>query len=88
MPRDAILQLLPFVQVPENTDNLAEALTPFIESFNGAFATINLSFFTATHVEPGKPLENMIRLADGTDWDPGSGRGLYQYREAIWHFLG
>jgi hypothetical protein len=42
------------------------------------------------HVEPAKPRTGMIRLADGTDWDPGSGRGVYWYDagSATWKLLG
>lgn len=32
-----------------------------------------------THVEPKKPRAGMIRMADGTDWNPGFGRGYYGY---------
>jgi len=28
--------------------------------------------------EPGKPRDGNIVYADGTNWDPGSGAGLYQ----------
>ena len=31
------------------------------------------------NVEPDKPREGMVVLADGTNWDPGSGRGFYGY---------
>jgi len=40
------------------------------------------------HVEPNKLLDGMIVLADGTDWDPGSGGGYYGYRNGGWTFLG
>lgn len=31
------------------------------------------------YVEPARPREGMIVYADGTVWDPGSGRGIYRY---------
>jgi hypothetical protein len=42
------------------------------------------------HVEPVRLRAGMFALADGTDWDPGSGEGLYR-RNALnsaWVFLG
>lgn len=36
-----------------------------------------------TFVEPAKPRTGMVRLADGTQWDPGSGRGVYYYDETV-----
>lgn len=40
------------------------------------------------HVAPNKYREGTICLADGTDWNPGSGAGVYVYRGGAWHFLG
>jgi hypothetical protein len=36
------------------------------------------------HVVPGKAREGMLAVADGTDWNPGSGKGLYEYRNGAW----
>lgn len=41
-----------------------------------------------TTVAPDKPRDGMIRLADGTLWNPGSGRGFYGYSNGAWRFLG
>lgn len=40
------------------------------------------------HVAPSKPRTGMIVLADGGDWNPGSGAGFYGYRGGAWRFLG
>lgn len=42
------------------------------------------------HKPPAKPRNGMVRMADGTNWNPGSGRGYYGYDEdtAAWRFLG
>jgi len=37
--------------------------------------------------EPDKPRNGMVRFADGTSWNPGSGAGLYLYNGASWNFL-
>lgn len=41
------------------------------------------------HVAPEKP-RNGLFYADGTDWDPGSGKGVYRFDEgpATFTFLG
>lgn len=41
-------------------------------------------------VAPSKPRTGMIVLANGTTWNPGSGRGYYGYdaTTAAWRFLG
>lgn len=37
-----------------------------------------------SHAAPGKPREGMIVFADGTDWNPGGGKGAYQYSGGAW----
>lgn len=36
------------------------------------------------HVEPEKPREGMLARADGTDWNPGGGKGTYEYVDGAW----
>lgn len=55
-----------------------------IEDLNVIVLDMQNSFFSETHAEPDKPRELMIRFADGTDWDPGNGRGLYQRISSVW----
>ena len=40
------------------------------------------------HNEPEKPRNGMIVLADGTNWNPGSGAGYYGRSAGAWVFLG
>lgn len=37
-----------------------------------------------THALPDKPRNGDIRYFDGTDADPGSGRGIYYYNGTSW----
>lgn len=36
------------------------------------------------HAAPLRPREGMIVYADGTDWNPGSGAGVYNYSSGSW----
>ncbi len=38
--------------------------------------------------EPLKLKDGMVVLADGSNWDPGSGEGYYGYYDGSWHKLG
>lgn len=40
------------------------------------------------HAEPVRYSEGVLVLADGSDWDPGSGAGLYIRRGGAWVHLG
>lgn len=39
-------------------------------------------------VAPTKPKERQLAFADGVNWNPGSGKGVYCYYNSTWHFLG
>lgn len=38
--------------------------------------------------EPTRLYEGLTVIADGTDWNPGAGQGVYTYYGAAWHKLG
>lgn len=48
------------------------------------------SKFFMHRAEPEKLVADMVVFADGSNWDPGSGRGLYQRNHAntAWIFIG
>lgn len=37
-----------------------------------------------TFVVPSKPRDGLLVFADGTSWNPGSGRGIYVYSSSAW----
>lgn len=37
---------------------------------------------------PDRLVAGMIVWADGTNWDPGSGQGIYWYDGSTWNLLG
>ena len=40
------------------------------------------------HSAPAKPRTGLTVLADGVNWDPGSGQGVYTYYNGLWNKLG
>ena len=36
------------------------------------------------HVAPKKPRDGMLAVADGTDWNPGGGKGIYERKGNVW----
>ena len=40
------------------------------------------------NAEPAKLYNGLVAYADGTNWDPGSGRGVYAYENGAWKLLG
>jgi hypothetical protein len=51
------------------------------------FQEHDITGFKVTNVAPPKPREGNMAFADGTNWNPGSGRGLYEYRGGTWQKL-
>lgn len=62
----------------QELDKIAQAIESQSESLS----------LKTLHAAPTKYRDGTIVKADGTDWNPGSGSGLYVYRDATWHFLG
>lgn len=63
---------------------LEAELRRIAEAFARGGDTLKL---TPTYNAPGKPYEAEIRYADGVQWNPGSGAGLYVCRGGIWHLI-
>lgn len=53
-----------------------------------ALAALAEGFLPVVYAPPEKPRDGMLRNADGTEWNPGSGAGLYRYGAGAWHYLG
>lgn len=50
--------------------------------------TFPFLFLEEIHAVPDKLVAGMVVWADGTDWDPGSGAGIYWYDGSTWNLLG
>lgn len=82
---------------PEDPPSVDESLRPITEYVVREFRRLAVltdmladGQIEETRVAPPKPRTGMIRLADGTSWNPGSGRGVYWYDQGsgTWKFLG
>lgn len=73
-------------QIP--TGDLREYLTRQLREIAANLKGVSYVTLIERHVAPTKPRAGMIVLADGTDWDPGSGAGFYGYYAGAWNKLG
>lgn len=46
------------------------------------------SLLKIQHAPPVKTVEGMFLLADGVDWNPGSGAGMYRFQGGTYKFVG
>lgn len=77
-----------FVGDPNNPDDILSYLEDELLSISGEMSETQALESRTVHAEPKKPREGMIVIADGTDWDPGSGAGAYVYQGGGWVWLG
>jgi hypothetical protein len=57
------------------------------EAISRAVPQPDVLTFTILNAPPAKLSDGMLVYADGTNWDPGSGRGLYERRSSAWFKL-
>lgn len=78
--------------IPRTFATLEEVVQWAWENFKRAEQEFNFGraayFLDELHEEPRKLISGMTVLADGTDWDPGAGQGVYTYYGGAWHKLG
>lgn len=55
-----------------------------LKSIAAALREPDVVTFPVLHAEPPRPVAGYLAFADGTDWNPGSGRGFYEYRTSSW----
>jgi len=72
--------------------NVTEPLNLYVEQeleqIEQTFAITDFFNLKKLHNEPLKLKEGLIVFADGSDWNPGSGQGIYAYYNASWNKLG
>ena len=76
--------------VPSEPEDLPEFLVGELQEIEKAINIKEFLSLEETNVDPFRPQGGEIRLADGTNWNPGSGRGMYWYDAvaAAWKLLG
>ena len=60
-------------------DNLNKIVYDNLVQIANVLTVVRDGHLDVVNVEPDKPAQGDIRYADGTDWNPGSGEGIYYY---------
>ena len=77
---------------PINNDQLSDYLFHELNRLSDIIFNLDVMRLEQTNVDPineggidnGKPRDGDIRYADGTNWNPGSGAGIYAYIGSAW----
>lgn len=73
---------------PTDREDLERYLMDELQRVAAAIAALAAGHVDMVTVAPTKPRAGDIRFADGTKWNPGSGKGFYGYDGATWKLLG
>lgn len=73
---------------PADPAQLQRFLREELTRLKAAIDAVADGFDPVVYAPPAKPRAGMRRYADGTQWNPGSGAGLYRYDGTAWQFLG
>ena len=71
---------------PQDPSRLGEYLYDELLQISSALRMVEEGrFLPVLAVEPGRPREGMLAIAWGAPhWDPGAGKGLYEYNTGVW----
>ena len=72
----------------KTTEDLRLYLWQELQRLAGAFRQAQTVSLPILYVAPVKPVEGQLVIADGTDWNPGSGAGVYYFLAGSWNYLG
>jgi len=64
---------------PSSNENLSDYLFRELNRLSDVVFNLDVMSLGQTNVQPQKPRDGDIRYADGTNWNPGSGQGVYIY---------
>ena len=72
----------------EELKALVVVLRQELEAISQAFVSIDSLELQELNVEPQRVFTGLTVLADGTNWNPGAGQGVYTYYNNTWNRLG
>ena len=64
---------------PVKSEDLPDYLFDELNRLGDILFNLDTFRLEPTNVAPTKPRDGDIRYADGTNWNPGSGQGIYAY---------
>lgn len=67
---------------PVLTDDLVRYVYDELQRISNDLNTLDFIRLEVQNAAPAKPQQGMVMYADGTNWNPGSGEGIYFYNSA------
>ena len=70
--------------LPEEVEDLGGYVVSELKRLGSILLNQSIFRLEPVHAEPARPRKGDIRYADGTDWNPGAGEGIYWYNGTSW----
>ena len=70
--------------LPEQVEVLGGYVVSELKRLGSILLNQSIFRLEPVHIEPSRPRKGDVRYADGTDWNPGSGEGIYWYNGTSW----
>lgn len=80
------MSYVPAPTLAKTVEDLRRWATLELQRVAGAFTAAQTPTIPVLTAAPAKPVTGQMAIADGTNWNPGSGRGLYYY-DGGWVFI-
>ena len=72
---------------PVGPEQLPDYLFSELNKLGDVVFNLDTFRLESTHVAPSKSRDGDIRYADGTDWNPSGGEGIYAFFNDTWNKL-
>ncbi len=72
----------------KSAEEMAVFVQDELDAIENSFFDLDMIQLVEQNVAPTKPRTGMTVLADGTNWNPGGGQGVYTYYAGAWNKLG
>lgn len=80
------MSYVPAPTLAKTVEDLRRWATLELQRVSENFRVAQTPTIPVSTVAPAKPVTGQLAFADGTSWNPGSGRGLYYY-DGSWKFI-
>jgi hypothetical protein len=69
------------------SDSTVESTQRELEAIERAFNLQDFVQLKQINAPPEKPRDGLVVYADGTNWNPGAGEGIYAFFATVWNKL-
>jgi len=74
--------------LPREADEVPQYLAQVMPALAGVIEALRRGSLEELNTAPDRVYTGLVVLADGTNWNPGSGQGVYCYYNSAWNYLG